>query len=544
MPSASYDATIIMPPMWHIREPWTAPAYICQALRSKGFRVQFLDYNIALFHICNRLGYGHLWQDGAFFQSWIRGEMNFLTALPDLGEIAADVVGIRVTQTSWNVGAALAMRIRKAYPHKKIIFGGHPLFFPEEAACIPLEAADAICKGEGEHTICEVMEKGFERIGEVAGVYVPGENGWQLTRERPMEGNLDLLPWPRFEGIDLSRYGKRFLPLMGSRGCVGRCLFCPDRYRSPGYRTRSATNQVDELEYLSQQFEVEHFPYNDPLLNGNIKVLNEKVDEILRRGLKVQYGGNMMVRADMPEELFPKLRKSGMSVALIGVESGCADTLKHMRKRHTPEMAGEFIRRCHQAGIKTELNFILGFPTETEEHFQETCTFLRQYSPYIDAVISIMPLLVQPSDLYDQREAFGIVMQNGTEYANWCVQNGNNTLEVRLDRVQRFRQLADDLGLLEDHVMSEGTMPGMYQVPTPDRFLQNFRERFLEGADILPEERAAYQSAAKRLSELTATASPPVGPLELAMKAVRSLKKHGVRQSVRRGREWLAIHRR
>jgi hypothetical protein len=542
MPSTSYDATIIMPPMWHIREPWTAPAYICEALRTKGYRVQFLDYNVRLYHLCEKLGYSFLWEDGGFFKTWCSDDLNYFAHLFDLDEIAGGVIGISCTQTSWSFGRELGRLIRARFPQRKIIFGGHSLYFAEEASRIPTDAADAICRGEGEHTICELMERGFGAIGDIPGLYVPSANGWRLTSERPQEKQLDALAWPRFEGINLDDYGKHFLPLMGARGCIGRCEFCPDRYRTPGFRTRSAVNQVDELEYLSGAFDVEHFPYNDPLMNGHVGVLKQKAEEILRRGLKVQYGGNMMVRAEMPDDLFPLLRKSGMSVALVGIESGSAGILRSMRKRHTPEMAAAFLKNLHNVGIKTEINFILGYPSETETHFEETCRFVRDNRANIDAVISIMPCLIQPSDLYDHRAEYGIEMESPTSYFTWWTRDRSNTYEIRLDRVERFRRMCEDLGLLEDHVMSD-MQPGAEHIPpVPTKFLGEFRASGVDNPDLCEQEREANGKIAERLDQYIRACRHKMTPITLLGKALNSVRRHGLRTSVRRGGEWMKLN--
>lgn len=541
MGTAPCDATIIMPPMWHVREPWTAPAYIVEALRAKGYSVQFLDYNIRLFRLCEPLNYGHLWTDGAFFDAWTGGGLDYMAEIPDLEEIQGGVVGISVTQTSWTVGAALAKRIRARFPNRKIILGGHSLYFPHEVARISPDAADAICRGEGEQTIAEVMERGFATLEEVPGLYLPDGKGWRLTGDRPMERDLDRLAWPRFEGIDLSLYGKRFLPLMGARGCVGKCVYCQDRYRAPGFRVRSAASQVDELEYLSRAFDVEHFPYNEPLMNGHVGILSEKADEILRRGLRVQFGGNLMVRPDMPAELFQRLRRAGMSIALVGVESGSAKVLRGMRKRHTPEMAETFLRDCHNAGIKAELNFILGFPTETEEDFLETCAFVRRNAAHIDAVISIMPLLVQPSDLYDRHKEFDIVLRRPDDYENWRVRGGGNTLEVRMDRVRRFKELCAELNLLQNEVMGFTAMP-KNALPRAATFRRIFSGHYLAPGTDNQGDGGFWEGADRRLGAYAAMQESFSVP-GLALKAARSLRNNGLRASVRRGLEWWEIRR-
>jgi len=268
--------------------------------------------------------------------------------------------------------------------------------------------------------------------------------------------DLDTIPWPKFEEVDLSRYERRFLPLVGSRGCVNRCKFCMDQYMMRyHFRTRSARHQVDELEYLPQHFDVEYFPYNDSLLNGDIALLAEKTNEILRRGLNVHYGGNLMVRKDMDEALFRRMRRSGFETALIGVESGSAEILKWMGKRHSPGMAREFLRACHTAGIRTELNFIVGFPWETEALFQETLSFIKENRPHIDAVVSAVPYGLPPSKVTEQMEKFGVARQKGALPHEWISTDGTNTLEVRMKRLDRLMDLCRELNLIVPHTMSQ-----------------------------------------------------------------------------------------
>lgn len=538
MSKASYDITIIMAPMWNVREPWTAPAYICEALRAKGYRVQFLDYNIHLYRMCERLGYGHLWLDDAYLTAWGKGELNWLAHWPDLAEIEGGVIGFSATETNLAFSVALATLVRERYPRRKIVFGGHQVFFQSDVARVPASVADAICKGEGERTICQIMERGFERLDEVTGLYLPNENGWQLTSEPSLERDLDSIAWPRFEEIDLGQYGKRFLPLMGSRGCIGRCIFCSDRRRTAGFRYRSARDQVDELEYLSERFDVEHFPYNDPLLNGDLRMLEEKSGEIVRRGLEVRYGGNMMVRKQMPREMFDNARKSGLCVALIGVESGSATTLRHMRKRHTPEMASRFVRDCHAAGIKTLLNFIIGFPTETEEHFEETLRFIRENRASIGGVMSATTFCMVPSDLWERMDEFGVVLHAEDEPQSWYAQEGANSFEVRMARLDRFLAEVAEFGLAEDGVLSDKHLQNNRRTPTGAEFLSACARL---SASAAQHDDGEYRAATAGMRRLRAAVTPSRNPISLLKNAVSTLRRQGLSSTVRRAREWAQL---
>jgi hypothetical protein len=248
-------------------------------------------------------------------------------------------------------------------------------------------------------------------------------------------------------------------------------------------------------------------------MNGHIPTLEAKADEILRRGLKVQYGGNLMIRADMPSELFPKLRRSGMSVALIGMESASPAVLKHMRKRHDPHMASNFLQGLHTAGIRAELNFIVGFPTETEEDFAETLAWLRQNRQYIDAVVSASTFCMVPSDLWNARDEHHIVVDENDPVNNWRTRDTGNTFEVRQRRFRTFVEVAGELGLLDESLLSVEHLLKPYAIPSPSEF------------------RKAY------IAHYGKAASPDTR--EVVGMVVSSLRSRGVRGTFRRALEWV-----
>ncbi|HEO71701.1 MAG TPA: hypothetical protein ENN80_10610, partial [Candidatus Hydrogenedentes bacterium] len=219
------DITIILAPKWDHREPSVATAYICQYLRFLGYRVQFLDYNIELYTLCKHLGFGEIWPSSTYHQAWIEGDMDPLVGLLDIERIESEVVGLSLTATNRSLSILLARRIRERYPNKKIILGGYALFFQSDLVGLPTAYADAVCKGEGEHTLRDVLERGFHGLQDVPGLYLPHNGGWRLTQERPLIRDLDAIPWPTFEEVDMGQYEVPDLPLVGSRGCIGNCIF-------------------------------------------------------------------------------------------------------------------------------------------------------------------------------------------------------------------------------------------------------------------------------------------------------------------------------
>src|SRR5262249_31905106 len=86
--------------------------------------------------------------------------------------------------------------------------------------------------------------------------------------------DLDSLPFPRWDliGEDRARFGIKWssrpvgggFPLLASRGCPEFCTYCPHRILA-GYRARSITNIVDEIEQLCDQYRRPYVIFRDPL---------------------------------------------------------------------------------------------------------------------------------------------------------------------------------------------------------------------------------------------------------------------------------------
>lgn len=60
--------------------------------------------------------------------------------------------------------------------------------------------------------------------------------------------NLDDLPFPDFDTYDLTTYtDKNALPILATRGCLMRCVFCTDTNFWRPYRYRSGENVMVEI---------------------------------------------------------------------------------------------------------------------------------------------------------------------------------------------------------------------------------------------------------------------------------------------------------
>ena len=153
---------------------------------------------------------------------------------------AFDVVGIHSDTTLFNRAMALARQARAA--GVKVVMGGpHPCFVAEEI--LETGMVDAIVRGEGEKTFCDLLDAWADGSDPAAipGLICPSAHGITDTGDPDRIEDLDDLPFPARDLVDLSGYsqtrlGYRSLPpctqaadvLMGAISAPPRGLMAPD----------------------------------------------------------------------------------------------------------------------------------------------------------------------------------------------------------------------------------------------------------------------------------------------------------------------------
>lgn len=198
-----------------------------------------------------------------------------------------------------------------------IMVGPHASALPEETLRLAEGAVDAICLGEYDETVRDIVLS-YPDLKSVKGICRLENDRPVRTEARPLIADLDSLPFPAWHKIDLMKYfdGSKLYPyidIFSGRGCPYRCSFClwPQVMHGHKVRLRSAKNVVDEMEYdiglcpgvaKGGEFFFEDDSFT--LQKANAVAICE---EILRRDLKITFSVN--ARADTAdEELFGFLK--------------------------------------------------------------------------------------------------------------------------------------------------------------------------------------------------------------------------------------------
>lgn len=328
--------------------------------------------------------------------------------------------------------------------------------------------ADFVICGEDEFALKEVVKAiEMNEINKLESIFDKKDKIINCFNGPRVE-HLDDLPFFDFSVFDLDSY--RFfdsLELFLSRGCPWRCAFCID-WRNEKYRTMSGERILNELLYqLKFHKKVKHFRFCDKTINGNIKVLTELCDLVsaaFDNGLFDRddwvWSGDAMIRPEMTMELLRKMSRAKCHGIGYGLESGSEKVIKDMGKNFSIAVAEEVIRHTHLVNIKTSINILVGFPTETGNDFKETLNFIKRNREFIDEIrLTFSGLRIYPHSYLDiHSDKYDIVYPSSKSDSNpidnwinrvdyWKSKDGSNTYEERIRRTEELCQLVLSLGI-------------------------------------------------------------------------------------------------
>ena len=445
---------LVLCPVWGTQMPPLGLAYLSAFLENQNWHPELIDFNIELFH-------GSTDQQKALFaeenfrhwtdpESFSRIRTAFSQAIDDLVDrlirTEKRVIGFSVYSPNRLFTIEVCRRLKTRAPDRVIIVGGRGVFSENERLLFPPESIDYFVVGDGETTLVPLLEAVFD---ERDGAELPGVvrfEGYHLTPlvPRPIYEDLTIFPHPTWNGLNLDLYTDEELPLLFSRGCTGHCTFCNDHKAMGKYRVRPAEHQAAEVFWLARNLNRRKFKMNDQLINGDLEQLEGFCELVIEQGEQIEWIALAQPRGDMSDELVRKMKAAGCFTLNLGIESGSDKVLKRMGKGFSVEDIEKSIQQIFSAGINTMVNFIVGFPGETEENFRETMEFVRRNRQWICGVTSVNTCIVlEGSSLEIGAKTFGIQFPDQDKDIGWW--SGDNTPQLRNDRAKRLVALLREL---------------------------------------------------------------------------------------------------
>jgi len=299
-----------------------------------------------------------------------------------------DIIGITAMTPTMNSAINMARQIKEMNNDVIIVLGGaHVTLFPEETLQRVPEV-DIVVRGEGEQTMFELvktLENGDSINSQVLGVTYREKKCIRSSPARPFNSDLDSLPFPAFHLLPMTRYrlhpphGRRMpsIPIITSRGCPYRCIYCSKSVFGGKYRANSPTYVVDEIEHLMEKFNVREIAFYDDVFTLDKKRVFAICEELGRRRIEIPWTCETRVNL-VNKDLVEKMKKAGCYMIAYGVESGTQEILNNLKKDITLEQATRAFELTHKIGIQTIAYFMIGSPGETPKKIEETIKFAKK----------------------------------------------------------------------------------------------------------------------------------------------------------------------
>jgi anaerobic magnesium-protoporphyrin IX monomethyl ester cyclase len=307
---------------------------------------------------------------------------------------------------------------------------------------------DIVVRFEGEETIVELIEvlKNKTDLSKVKGIAY--RNNGQIIKNpsRPLIEDLDKLPLPAYDLMPMGKYSPfgylwpRSATLEHSRGCIDRCSFCSlwtfwgkhlrtdiengELEVMPKYRTKSVRRMLEEVDIVYQKYNRRYIIWADPTFNMDPKWSDEFCEGLLKRNYKDLYWWAFL-RADFAlrdERLgvLEKMVKAGLTHPLIGIERGCTDDLRLLRKSvYTSELVKEvfLIFKKKYPSVFRQGTFVTCLPFDTKESMLNLVKYAVEIDIDYPAFHPVAP--VPGSYLYQEAKKLDLLEEKDFSSYDW-----------------------------------------------------------------------------------------------------------------------------
>jgi hypothetical protein len=315
-----------------------------------------------------------------------------------LAEHAPDVLLLSVPFPGAVYGALrIAQAAKAAQPGLRIALGGGYVNTELRELAEPrlFDLVDAVTLDAGERPLLALLEhwagrrsaarlvRTFTRLGDTVRY-----TAWQEP-DVPFED----VGTPTWDGLPLERYlslldllnpmhrlwsDGRWNKLTVAHGCYWKkCSFCDVGLDYIGrYETASAQLLADRIEAIVAETGQTGFHFVDEAAPP--KALKALADELLRRGTRISWWGNVRFEKTFTPALAERLARSGCIAITGGLEVASDRLLALMQKGVTVDQVARVTKAFADQGVLVHAYLMYGFPTQTVQDTVDALELVRQ----------------------------------------------------------------------------------------------------------------------------------------------------------------------
>src|SRR5215212_3862129 len=250
------------------------------------------------------------------------------------------------------------------------------------------QGADYVLIGEGEQARVELLHQ-LSAGNETQDILGLATCYTTHVMRRPDISNLDALPFPAWDLVDVEKYRSIWVQRQGyfsmnmvtTRGCPFHCNWCAKPIWGQRYHSRSPENVAAEMKWLKETYHPDHIWFADDILGLKPGWLQGFAKAVHALGGLIPF--KCLSRADLLTRTgeVDALARAGAQTVWMGAESGSQKILDAMEKGTRVEQIHEATRRLKGAGICVGFFLQFGYLGETRGDIEKTIQLVRDCDP-------------------------------------------------------------------------------------------------------------------------------------------------------------------
>ncbi|NWG85989.1 MAG: radical SAM protein [Hydrogenophilaceae bacterium] len=274
---------------------------------------------------------------------------------------------------------------RRLLPGSQIVVGGTAVSIFGKYVAERCPAGTTVVVGEGEDTMLSIVEGAAEPVGE----YYRKDAKGQVSHH-PRVDNFDLVSrtavdFDYIEAIfpEIHSYANDYIGVNTKRGCPFQCHFCIyNKIEGAHQRYRDPVEIVDEIEALNRKFGIDKVWFTDAQFcstRRSVHHVEQVLDEILARGLKIQWSGYLRLNFLTPE-IARKMLDSGLCSIDLSF-TGSQEVIDALTLGYSLDQQMEAFRMFRDNGFtdqKVKLYMPLNAPGETVQTLRMTIDKIKE----------------------------------------------------------------------------------------------------------------------------------------------------------------------
>jgi anaerobic magnesium-protoporphyrin IX monomethyl ester cyclase len=338
-----------------------------------------------------------------------------------------DVIGIGGLSSMYEDIKKLILICRKLNPSALIVCGGGFITYMPDKIMKFNPEIDIACIGEGEVTWKEILSEAKSKNWKsVKGICYRQDDEIIFTEPRPLIPNMDDIPYPAYDLMDLDSYfkysgsmwydgayqSKRRINFVTERGCPRQCTFCThngmNRWDQEALLGEEKMNLLDSeagfqpvmrffsAEYITNQAKMLYEKYKVDyicLLDENLTASSRRVHDLCDSWIKEELNSKIKLgtSGDAPSitpQVVKHMKKAGFTFISIGGESGSDKILlEDIGKGVTVAHNQSAVDILKKEGIMPIMTFMVGNPNENIDDVLQTVEFFIKNNVTIDPFI-------------------------------------------------------------------------------------------------------------------------------------------------------------